>query len=238
MFKRALKLFLGIVSFPICIAVSVSLYDELNQIKALSYNQKYFIFGIVAYLIIHIVFFKSEYLYPVRNFATAFGIYISNGVYILGHEVMHVIATWISKGRVRSFKVSSKGGEITATKSNLFIALAPYFFPFYTIMVAAIFSIASLVIKTKLPYSSFLFLVGFTLSFHLVFTINFLKTKQSDFLHGGYLFSICLVYIVNLIIIGFIFSLLFEEINFVEFLKSAYLKSKDIYAAVFEQLFL
>lgn len=238
MLKRALKLFLGIIAFPICIAVSVSLYEELNQIKALSYNQKYFLFGIVTYLIIHVVFFKPQYLYPVRNSTKAVGKSISNGVYIFGHEIMHTIATWIFRGKVISFKVSSKGGAVAATKSNIFIALAPYFFPFYTILAAGLFFIATVVIKTEPPYNSFLFLVGFTLSFHLVLTIDFLKTKQSDFLHGGYLFSICLIFIVNLIIMGFIFSLLFDEINFAGFLRSAYFKSKNIYLAVFRQLFL
>lgn len=238
MFKRTLKLFLGIISIPVCIAASVSLYDQLIQIKVISYNQKYFISGIIAYLIIHIAFFKPEYLYPVRNSTKAVGKSISNGVYILGHEVMHVIATWISKGRVNSLKVSSKGGMVTTTKSNLFIALAPYFFPFYTIIVAAIFLIIPLIIKTEPPYTIFLFLVGLTLAFHIVLTIDFLKTKQTDFLHGGYLLSICLVYLMNLIVIGFIFSLLFGEINFTEFLRSAYFKSKDIYVAIFRQLFL
>lgn len=220
MVKRTLKFFLGIISLPICVAISASLYDELNQIKAISHNQKYFLFGVIAYLIIHIAFFKPEYLY------------------ILGHEIMHVIACWIFRGRVTSFRVSSKGGQVTTTKSNLLIALAPYFFPFYTIMVAGVFLIIPLFIKTEPPYTAFLFLVGFTFAFHIILTIDFLKTRQTDFLPAGYLFSICLVYIVNLVVIGLIFSLLFGEINFVEFLKSTYFRSKDIYLAVFRQLFL
>lgn len=220
MFKRVAKLFLGIISFPICIAVSISLYEQLIHAKILSYNQKYFIFGIIAYLITHVAFFKPEYLY------------------ILGHELMHVIATWISRGRVTSFKVSSSGGAVTTTKSNFFIALAPYFFPFYTVVVAVVFFVIALVIKRELPYSSLLFLVGFTLTFHIILTIDFLKTKQSDFLHAGYLLSICLVYVVNLIVIVLICSLFFGEVDFMEFLKSIYFQSKDIYLAVFRQLFL
>ena len=80
--------------------------------------------------------------------------------------------------------------------------------------------------------------MGFTFAFHIVLTIDFLKTKQSDFLKAGYLFSICLIYIMNIIVMAFIFSLTFPDVVFLEFIKSSYVKSKDIYAAVLRQLFM
>lgn len=221
MFKRILKFLLGVFFFPICITVSISLYEQFSRIKAISYlSQKYFAIGIVAYLIVHAVFFKPSYLY------------------ILGHEIMHVVATWLSGGRVSSFKVSSQGGRVATSKSNLFIALAPYFFPFYTIIVALLFFTVRLVYKAGPQYNVFLFLLGFTLCFHIILTIDFLKIRQTDLLHAGYLFSICLIYSVNLVVIGFILSLLFEGVAFMEFIRSAYSQSKDIYTGIFQQLFL
>ena len=220
MLKRILKLLLGIISFPVCIAASLTLYEQLNQIKTLSYNERYFLLGIAAYLIIHTVFFKPTY------------------IYILGHELMHALATWISGGKVSSFKVSSQGGKVTTNKSNIFIALAPYFFPLYTIVVALIFFAMRFIVEASLPQTVFFFLVGFTFSFHIILTIDFLKIRQTDFLHGGYLFSICLIYIVNIVIIGAIFSLLFDEIVFLEFIRSIYLKTKYTCIVIYRQLFL
>lgn len=220
MLKRILQLLLGIISLPVCIAASFALYEQLNQIKTLSYDERYFLLGIVAYLIVHTVFFKPTY------------------IYILGHELMHALATWISGGKVSSFKVSSQGGKVTTNKSNIFIALAPYFFPLYTIVVALIFFGMRFIAEASLPYSVFFFLVGFTFSFHIILTIDFLKIKQTDFLHSGYLFSVCLIYIVNIVIIGTIFSLLFDEIVFLEFIQSIYLKTKDTCIVVYRQLFL
>ena len=122
MIKRILKILLGILSFPVCIAVSVSLYNQLNSIAAISYySRKYFFIVIIAYLIAHAVVLKPDYLY------------------IFGHEVMHVLATWLSGGKVSSFRVSPKGGSVSTSKSNIFISLAPYFFPFYTIIVAFVY---------------------------------------------------------------------------------------------------
>jgi hypothetical protein len=221
MFKRVLKLLLGIFIIPVCIGVSLGLYEQLSRIKAISYyHQKYFVLGIVAYLVVHAVIFKPSYLY------------------IFSHEFMHAIATWISGGKVTSFKVSSKGGSVAVTKNNLFIALAPYFFPFYTIVVTLIFFTAKFFLKDSINYNPFLFAIGFALAFHIILTVDFLKIRQTDLMHAGYLFSICLIYIVNLIIIGLIFSLLFGGVTFKELLMDTYFKSKDIYAGAYRQLFL
>jgi len=221
MFKRILKFLLGVFFFPVCVTVSMSLYEQLSQIRTISYyNQKYFVIGIVAYLVVHALFFKPAYLY------------------ILGHEIMHVLATWLSGGKVTSFKVSSQGGSVATSKSNLFIALAPYFFPFYTIITALLFFAVKLTFAAGPQYNIFIFLLGFTLCFHIILTVDFLKMRQTDLLHAGYLFSICLIYVVNLIIVGFIFSLLFERVVFLEFIKSIYFQSKEVYAGVFSQLFL
>jgi len=200
--------------------MSYSLYGQLERIRVVSYNQQYFLYGAIGYLILHAVFLKPEYLY------------------ILAHEVMHVIATWLSGGKVTSFRVSSKGGGVGATKSNIFIALAPYFFPFYTIIVALVYWATKALFAAKIPHGIFFFLVGLTLTFHIILTIDFLKMKQTDLLHAGYLFSNCLIYTVNLIIIGLIFSLLFIEIRFSEFLRTSFIESRYIYVEIFKQLFL
>jgi len=221
MFKRVLKLLLGILIIPVCIGVSVGFYEQLNRIKVISYyHQKYFVIGIVAYLVVHALIFKPSYLY------------------IFSHEFMHAIATWMSGGKVKSFKVSSKGGSVGVTKSNLFIALAPYFFPFYTIVVTMVFFVAKFFLKNNIDYNPFLFAIGFTLAFHIIITVDFLKIRQTDLMHAGYLFSICLIYIVNIIVIGLIFSLLFSSVTFKAFLMDIYLNSKDIYVGMYQQLFL
>jgi hypothetical protein len=224
MFKRILQSLFGASTIPVCIAVSISLYAQLSQVRIISYySQRLFLIGAVAYLILHAVFFKPAYLY------------------ILGHELMHVIATWISGGRVTSFRVSPKGGSVGTTKSNAFIALAPYFFPFYTLIAVALYSLIPFFINTGTTgtvNSVLLFLFGFTLTFHIVLTVDFLKIRQTDLLHTGYFFSICLIYIVNIIIIALIFSFIFSSVTFIEFLQNAYFRSLDIYKGIYKQLFL
>jgi len=221
MLNKILKILLGILALPICIGVSISLYEHLSQIQiVLYYQQKYFIVGIISYLVVHAVFFKPSYLY------------------VLSHELMHAIAALLSGGRVRSIKVSSKGGSVATTKSNIFIALSPYLFPLYTIVVALLWFGIKFVTKSDIDYSFFLFAIGFTLAFHIVLTIDFLKIRQKDLLHAGYFFSVCLIYVINLLIVGLICSLLFKGMIFVGFLQDSYIKARDIYAGIFCQMFL
>ena len=52
-------------------------------------------------------------------------------VYVFGHELTHVLWTWLFGGRVTKFKATPKGGHVVVTKSNFLISLAPYFFPTY-----------------------------------------------------------------------------------------------------------
>jgi hypothetical protein len=221
MLIRVLKVLLGIFALPACAGISLSLYRHIGSISAVSlYQQKYFLLGAIAYLIFHALVVKPSYLY------------------ILSHELMHAIAALLTGARVRSIKVSSKGGSVIATKNNIFIALSPYFAPLYAVVVILLWFIAERVLGGGIYHSFFLFAAGFALVFHIVLTIDFLKIRQTDLQYAGYLLSACLIYIINLIVIGFILSLLFHDIVFSDFLKDCYLVSMAVYTGIFKQLFL
>ena len=221
MLKKAIHVILAILFLPVCFSVGLILYEEIGGINRLSSNQLYFFYGCIFYLIFHILVFKPE------------------RIYIFGHEMMHAIATILSGGKVSSFNVSKSGGSIRANKSNVFISLAPYLFPFYAILAGVLYFILAHFKKDFLGFSKpFLFIVGFTLMFHIVLTVDFLKIKQTDLLGTGYIFSIELIFFANLLIIAFIFSLLFKEIKFGRFFSNALVQSKQCYVDIFRQLFL
>ena len=57
-------------------------------------------------------------------------------LYVLGHELTHVLFVVIFRGQVTDFHVSTQGGYITTNKTNLVIALSPYFVPFWAVICA------------------------------------------------------------------------------------------------------
>src|SRR6266700_349000 len=58
-------------------------------------------------------------------------------LYVFGHELTHALWVWLMGGRVSRFRVGRDGGHVVTNRTNFWIALAPYFFPLYSILVIA-----------------------------------------------------------------------------------------------------
>ena len=122
-------------------------------------------------------------------------------MYVLGHELTHALWGLLFGARPSDVRVSASGGSVRLTKSNLLITLAPYFFPFYTFVVIVVALVTSAFIR-PLPYLPlWLFLVGFTWSFHVLFTLETLTQRQPDVKLYGRIFSWVFIFLVNVAII-------------------------------------
>lgn len=218
--KIIFKIIVPVLLVPVCWALSVSLYEALSSVGGLSDAAKAFSLGAVLYMLAHIIFT------------------IPTKPYVFGHELMHAMATWASGGKVKAFKVSSKGGAVATDKSNIFISLAPYIVPIYTIAAVLLFFIFSLFWDVSAFKGTFVLLVGFTFAFHIVSTIEALKVKQSDLVKSGYLLSIVLIYLFNISIAALAVSFLFAEFPLRDLFEGAYFRSLDIYEGIFRQLFM
>ena len=218
--KKILRFLLGLVAIPIAIIASKSLYNQLALVSDVSERQLYFLAGIGGYLIIHSLFYKPLYFY------------------VLGHEMSHALFTWFCGGKVRSFRATLEGGNVTSTKSNFLITLGPYFFPIYTVLASCIYGCSSLFSGVNKYIPQFIFLVGFSWAFHVVFTMQFIKTRQPDILKLGAVFSVSLIYVINLAILAFILSLVFTEVSFLEFIKNSFWQTLNFYQYVIKGLLL
>jgi hypothetical protein len=122
--------------------------------------------------------------------------------YIWGHELTHAVWGMLFGARIHGIDVRASGGSVRLSKSNLLITLAPYFFPFYTLLALLLRFVLNFFIPMA-PYEIFwLFLVGFTWGFHFTFTIHSLSVRQPDIALYGRLFSYVLIYLLNLSGIG------------------------------------
>jgi hypothetical protein len=122
-------------------------------------------------------------------------------VYVFGHELTHAIWTWAFAGRVKKFKVTSKGGHVIITKNNFLIALAPYFFPLYVAMVIVVFVMGHLIWNWSRFLPWFHYLIGAAYAFHVTLTWHILKTRQSDIVDQGYLFSGVVIWLGNVLVL-------------------------------------
>ena len=218
--KRLFQFFLGILLLPACVVQSYAFYHSLRQLKQFEGDEVHFLYGVILYFLMHTLLFKPVTLYT------------------LGHEWVHAIASMAFGGKVASVKASNKGGETKTTKSNIFVELAPYFTPLYALLFCILAFILVRLLQIKKLQDLFFFLIGFSLTLHIVMTVECLKTKQPDLVKLGSLFSIGLIYSVNLLVIVFVIGFVFPEVSTKEYFVSALISTEMAYRQLYHQLFL
>ncbi|MGI8432790.1 MAG: hypothetical protein ACR2MW_10945 [Chthoniobacterales bacterium] len=138
-------------------------------------------------------------------------------IYVFGHELTHALWVKLMGGRVSEMDCRRDGGYIITNKNNFLIALAPYFFPIYSLFVLTIYGTASLFINMQ-PYGRVLYaLVGVTFAFHLTFTLWMIPKSQSDLRDNGTLFSLVVIYLANLLLLAVMLVVASPRITFAGF---------------------
>ena len=124
-------------------------------------------------------------------------------IYVFGHELTHAVWVWAMGGRVSQFKVASDGGHIITNKHNFWIALAPYFFPLYSILVILGYGAAAFFLREMQPWHHWLMygLIGGTWAFHITFTLWMIPKGQTDLTYHGTFFSLVVIYLMNLLVL-------------------------------------
>ena len=178
-----LRLLLGLTLLPMCWGVSRAFFDSIviaaGTTGWMGPEALSLLGGIAAFAL---AWFALSH--PVR-------------MYVLGHELTHALWGLLFGARPSDVRVSASGGSVKLTKSNMLITLAPYFFPFYTFIVIVVALITYAFFK-PLPYLPlWLFLVGFTWSFHVLFTLETLGQRQPDVKLYGRIFSWTFIFLVN-----------------------------------------
>ncbi|MDP1853009.1 MAG: hypothetical protein Q8L26_02220 [Candidatus Omnitrophota bacterium] len=117
------------------------------------------------------------------------------------------------------------------------VKFAPYVLPIYTILIL-VFAVTFSFFKDISPYrDTLLFLTGFSIILHFVYTADAMRAKQSDFLKASYFFSIVLVFLFNVIILAATLNRFLPEFSFMQFFQNACTSTKDAYKVIFDQFF-
>ncbi|MFH1847367.1 MAG: hypothetical protein ABH869_07435 [Candidatus Omnitrophota bacterium] len=218
MIEKIFRNLLSILLIPIVIGTAKAFYIFVSDVDISSGMFHLFERGVLTYLLVHVMVFKPIYLY------------------VLGHEFVHVLATWMCGGQVLSFNVTPTGGNVVTSKTNFFIELSPYFVPIYTLVLGPVFlALRAFGTDISVIFSGFVFFIGVTLAFHFVMTYEALKMQQSDILKSGMLFSFILIFLGNLLIVMAVFCPFFENLSFTGFIKEASAGSFNNYMWIYDK---
>ena len=126
----------------------------------------------------------------------------------LEHECTHALVGLLFGKIPVSMRVSAwEGGEVKLRGgTNLWISLAPYFFPtlsFLVILAALISGYGNSVY--------FYAILGWTIAFHLITNWQETSFRQTDLKQAGYLTSLLVLPIANLLTYGAVFNLVFSD---------------------------
>ena len=145
-------------------------------------------------------------------------------LYVFGHELTHAIWVWLCRGRVYDKKMwAADGGHIITDTSNFWIALAPYFYPLYSLVLIVIYGVASQFADVAHATATFLlltplqwlfFLLGVTWAFHLSFTFWMIPKGQTDLTAHGQFFSLMVIYVMNLLLLTVFLTMASPELTF------------------------
>lgn len=137
-------------------------------------------------------------------------------VYVFGHELTHAVWVLLMGGRVSRFRVGREGGHIVTDRNNFWIALTPYFFPLYSLIVIGAYGALGLFFYVQ-PYGRLLYgLIGATWAFHFTFTCWMIPKKQTDLTDHGTFFSLVVIYLMNLALLSVMLVLASTQIGFAD----------------------
>jgi len=138
-------------------------------------------------------------------------------LYVFGHELTHAVWVWLMGGRVTRFRVGRSGGHVVTDRTNFWIALAPYFFPLYSILAIALYGALSIFFNVQ-PYGRLLYaVIGATWAFHLTFTCWMIPKNQTDLRDHGTFFSLVVIYLLNLVLLSMMLIVASPHITFASF---------------------
>lgn len=182
--RKALHWLAGIALLPVCVVVTRTLWRLVESLSDSSWVFPPGMLALAGGFLLWVVLFMVAPR-PVRT-------------YVLAHELTHALWGALMGAKVSKLRVEADRGSVMLSKTNVLITLAPYFFPFYMMLVVVLYYLLSIWYDVAVYSAVWLSLLGFTWGFHCTFTIHALLQRQTDIAEYGKLFSYALIYTMNI----------------------------------------
>ena len=188
--------FLALVKWPLALLMILMIWPAIQSIEAVisqGVNAYVMLWFALPFIATSVVFFMLPFLG---------GSFLA----IMEHELTHMLFAILTGHKPVDLEVNqNKGGYLAFQgESNWLIALAPYFFPTFAVVIM----LASLVymgMGKPLP-DIYWAVFGTMCGYHLVSTILEIHPKQTDFKSAGYVFTIAFLPGINLVVYGILLA--------------------------------
>ncbi len=198
---KFVKWLIGLLLLPFCVSVLIAvarMFLDLDLGSSHRLPRSAWGFGI-GFVLWTVLYFSLSR--PTRS-------------YVLAHELTHALWAVLCGSRVSEIRVGRDSGHVKMDRTNFLIILAPYIFPFYTVLVLLLYGVLGLFYDLSHYEPFWMGLLGLTWAFHLTFTFSTLKTSQPDIHENGRLFSYTFIFSLNLLGLGVWMALVADQPGF------------------------
>lgn len=124
-------------------------------------------------------------------------------LYVVGHELTHWVAAKLFRRRTGRFQAGASSGSVEVENPNVFIVLAPYIIPAYTLALVGVYGVVRMGVDPVPDWGVALFCAGLgaTYAFHLTLTLLALQRGQEDLRLCGPVFSVGLILLGNVVLV-------------------------------------
>jgi len=216
---RFLRWIMALLMLPMCFITTWTLFSEFSEEAQqqrfwLSRETWFFTLGAILMAIaFYSGILRKAFLY----------------LYVLGHELTHAFFVIFHLGKVTEMKVSTDGGYIATNKSNILIALSPYFFPFWSVTLISVYGF--LAWFDKLPQNSdivFYGALGMSWTFHLCWTLWMIPRDQPDLKENDTFFSLVFIYFANILTLSMMLCAASPQLDFSSFFASWWVHAEEL----------
>jgi hypothetical protein len=156
--------------------------------------------------------------------------------YVLQHELSHVLFAAVSGVRVKRMSIGTAQGSVATEKVNILIALAPYAFPLYSVLLI-LFNVLIAPFAGEATRSLvFHPLFGFSLAYHLLATLHYLQMDQPDLKRYGVLASLIIIFTLTIVVLAMLLGAVFARTELLAYLGSSAVQAARIYERLFHIL--
>ncbi|MDT8391968.1 MAG: hypothetical protein RRC34_15820 [Lentisphaeria bacterium] len=120
-------------------------------------------------------------------------------LYVFGHELTHWVAAKCFLRETGAMKISGGSGHVHVERPNVWIVLAPYFIPLYSLAWTGFYGLTRMIWRQPRPGVVIAFNIGLgvTCAYHGAMTVYALSRAQSDLKMHGIFFSLSLILCCN-----------------------------------------
>lgn len=188
--------FLALIKWPLAVLMVIMVLPAFQTIEIMISQ------GITSYIMLWFVipFIATSVLFFSLPFLG--GSFLS----IMEHELTHMLFAILTGHKPVDLEVNqNKGGYLSFQgEGNWLIALAPYFFPTFAVVVM-LASFVYMGMDKPLP-DIYWAVFGTMCGYHLASTILEIHPKQTDFKVAGYIFTMAFLPGINLVVYGLLLS--------------------------------